>query len=237
MINLFQSDKKDYLNRLLKHWNSCPSNDLIIWKHQKQCELLWLTSVIHISLPTQSLWIPSLMSVNYIVTLLFKATISWIIFWFCSSFHLLSPFSSFLFLFSAGVGRTGTFIAIDVQLQRMQVTDDINVKEMVLRLRAQRASMVQTVVSFMKIIVVTDMFTNVHWQVLVNFIYILAFFCIATIFVHLQLPTSWTPLWGDRGQFKLYKSTFWSSVEFVPWVWRQQIGKGIWGIIIHWKSH
>ena len=46
---------------------------------------------------------------------------------------------------SAGVGRTGTFIAIDILLQRMQeVGGVINVQEVVCRMRAQRGNMVQT---------------------------------------------------------------------------------------------
>ena len=49
---------------------------------------------------------------------------------------------------SAGVGRTGTFIAVDILLQRMQeVGGVVNVQEVVCRMRAQRASMVQTTVS------------------------------------------------------------------------------------------
>ena len=49
---------------------------------------------------------------------------------------------------SAGVGRTGTFIAIDILLQRMQeVGGVINVQEVVCRMRAQRGNMVQTTVS------------------------------------------------------------------------------------------
>jgi protein tyrosine phosphatase len=49
---------------------------------------------------------------------------------------------------SAGVGRTGTFIAIDILLQRMQeVGGVVNVQEVVCRMRAQRANMVQTTVS------------------------------------------------------------------------------------------
>ena len=48
---------------------------------------------------------------------------------------------------SAGVGRTGTFIAIDVQLQRMAVENTINVKEFVLKMRAQRPFMIQNTVS------------------------------------------------------------------------------------------
>lgn len=49
---------------------------------------------------------------------------------------------------SAGVGRTGTFIAIDILLQRMQeVGGVVNVQEVVCRMRAQRGNMVQTTVS------------------------------------------------------------------------------------------
>ena len=47
---------------------------------------------------------------------------------------------------SAGVGRTGTFIAIDILLQKMRDTSGglLNVQEVVCRMRAQRGSMVQT---------------------------------------------------------------------------------------------
>ena len=49
-------------------------------------------------------------------------------------------------LCSAGVGRTGTFIAIDILMQRMAEHHNINVQELILQMRAQRVSMVQTVV-------------------------------------------------------------------------------------------
>uniref|UniRef100_A0A182WEK3 protein-tyrosine-phosphatase n=1 Tax=Anopheles minimus TaxID=112268 RepID=A0A182WEK3_9DIPT len=45
---------------------------------------------------------------------------------------------------SAGVGRTGTFIALDIILQRMQQEKKINVFDTVKRLRRQRVKMVQT---------------------------------------------------------------------------------------------
>ncbi|XP_050080022.1 phosphatidylinositol phosphatase PTPRQ [Anopheles maculipalpis] len=45
---------------------------------------------------------------------------------------------------SAGVGRTGTFIALDILLQRMHQEKKINVYDTVKRLRRQRVKMVQT---------------------------------------------------------------------------------------------
>ena len=48
---------------------------------------------------------------------------------------------------SAGVGRSGTFIAIDMMLQKMDAGDPINIMEFVCKMRAQRNNMVQTSVS------------------------------------------------------------------------------------------
>ena len=45
---------------------------------------------------------------------------------------------------SAGVGRTGTFIAIDVMLQKLAVGEALNIQEFVFQMRAQRNHMVQT---------------------------------------------------------------------------------------------
>lgn len=46
---------------------------------------------------------------------------------------------------SAGVGRTGTFIALDIMKQRMKQEKKINIFELVKQLRSQRMKMVQTV--------------------------------------------------------------------------------------------
>ena len=46
--------------------------------------------------------------------------------------------------FSAGVGRTGTFIAVDRLLQEIRVKDEVDVMATVLEMRQQRAFMVQT---------------------------------------------------------------------------------------------
>lgn len=45
---------------------------------------------------------------------------------------------------SAGVGRTGTYIAVDRLLQRIQDHDDIDIYSLVLEMRDYRCRMVQT---------------------------------------------------------------------------------------------
>ena len=47
---------------------------------------------------------------------------------------------------SAGVGRTGTFIAISILLQKINVEDSINIFECVNQLRKKRLFMVQALV-------------------------------------------------------------------------------------------
>lgn len=57
------------------------------------------------------------------------------------------PFKYLLILFSvfsAGVGRTGTFIALDIMLERIPQTHDVNVYECVQNMRTKRTNMVQT---------------------------------------------------------------------------------------------
>ena len=49
--------------------------------------------------------------------------------------------------FSAGVGRTGTFLAIDQLLDQAKEEQEIDVPTCVCRLRKQRSDLVQTVVS------------------------------------------------------------------------------------------
>jgi protein tyrosine phosphatase len=48
------------------------------------------------------------------------------------------------FFYSAGVGRTGTFIAIDFLLETITANNSINIYELVSYLRHQRAYFVQT---------------------------------------------------------------------------------------------
>ena len=48
---------------------------------------------------------------------------------------------------SAGAGRTGTFIAIDTTLDRLEEEDNINIFECVEMMRTKRTQMVQTAVS------------------------------------------------------------------------------------------
>lgn len=45
---------------------------------------------------------------------------------------------------SAGVGRTGTFMALDSMIQRMKTEDTLNVYQFLYQLRTKRVLMVQT---------------------------------------------------------------------------------------------
>ena len=49
---------------------------------------------------------------------------------------------------SAGVGRTGTFIAVDIALEQAKKEGVVDIAGVVNRLRKQRMKMVQTLVSF-----------------------------------------------------------------------------------------
>ena len=53
---------------------------------------------------------------------------------------LISPYS-------AGVGRTGTFITLDAMMERLKERDDLNIFEFVNEMRSRRKQMVQTMVS------------------------------------------------------------------------------------------
>ena len=48
---------------------------------------------------------------------------------------------------SAGVGRTGTFITLDVMMERLKEGKDIDIFEFVSEMRTSRTKMVQTLVS------------------------------------------------------------------------------------------
>ena len=47
---------------------------------------------------------------------------------------------------SAGIGRTGTFITLDMMMQQMNAEDTLSVHQCVRHLRTQRMNMVQTLV-------------------------------------------------------------------------------------------
>lgn len=48
---------------------------------------------------------------------------------------------------SAGVGRSGTFIAVDAMMQRLKEKDEINIYEFLYSMRCDRPFMIQNVVS------------------------------------------------------------------------------------------
>ena len=65
-------------------------------------------------------------------------------------FHCIlnvSQNNSILSSCSAGVGRTGTFIAIDAMMERLNEKDDLNIYQFVMEMRSSRTFMVQTMVS------------------------------------------------------------------------------------------
>ena len=49
-------------------------------------------------------------------------------------------------LFSAGVGRTGTLIAIDIALAQASIERQVDIPKIIVDMRKQRMKMVQTVV-------------------------------------------------------------------------------------------
>ena len=53
----------------------------------------------------------------------------------------------FIIIFSAGVGRTGTFIALDQLIKKISKQSCVDVFGTVYRMRMQRSQMVQTLVS------------------------------------------------------------------------------------------
>ena len=57
--------------------------------------------------------------------------------------HILAPLSH---THSAGVGRTGTFTAIDIALQQAEGEGNVDIPSILTKLRNQRMKMVQTLV-------------------------------------------------------------------------------------------
>ena len=68
--------------------------------------------------------------------------------------HIAYIICVYLFLLSAGVGRTGTFITIDAMIQRSKERDDLNIYEFVTEMRSKRTFMVRTKVE--NIILICD---------------------------------------------------------------------------------
>ena len=60
----------------------------------------------------------------------------------CNQFYVLLD----VLLHSAGVGRTGTFIAVDAMMQRLKERDDLDIYTFVTQMRTKRTFMVQNLV-------------------------------------------------------------------------------------------
>lgn len=57
--------------------------------------------------------------------------------------------SVIIVFYSAGVGRTGTVIALDILLEQAEHENQVDIRMCVTQLREQRTKMVQTLVSFL----------------------------------------------------------------------------------------
>ena len=69
----------------------------------------------------------------------------------CTKLHMHYLYTigilTFVFLLcSAGVGRTGTFIAVDAMMQRLKEKDDLDIYNFVTQMRTKRTFMVQNLV-------------------------------------------------------------------------------------------
>ena len=61
--------------------------------------------------------------------------------------HIIhAVFGCWLTPHSAGVGRTGAFIAIDAMMQRLKEEDDLDIYDFVTQMRTKRTYMVQNLV-------------------------------------------------------------------------------------------
>jgi len=68
---------------------------------------------------------------------------------FTGTANSISHIAVLLYLFSAGVGRTGSFIAIDALYEHGQKTEYVDIMEYVQMMRKDRMNMIQTKVSFL----------------------------------------------------------------------------------------
>lgn len=97
----------------------------------------------------------------------------------------------FLF-FSAGVGRTGTYITLDTMLERMQHVDSVNVYECVKNLRSRRVFMVQTQVrSSAQILDILCLILKIHGHT-------------TTLLLYMHEPC----LPASQGAYKAYKDVY-----------------------------
>ena len=66
------------------------------------------------------------------------------------------------FLCSAGVGRTGTFIALDITLDQMKAEKTVDIKGTMEKMRERRMNMIQTVVCAVQSVLLYLKLRDVH---------------------------------------------------------------------------
>lgn len=79
-------------------------------------------------------------------------------------FYIQSNVTVYFYLFSAGVGRSGTFIVLDHLLQLIREKDEVDIFSMVYKLRKERVLMVQTEVRFYFLSVCWKAWRELSWK-------------------------------------------------------------------------